>query len=153
MKSKSEIPAVIRASGVREISTQSEVLLALGEELMMQSLSKSQEFCKAMIGTSSGAVPIYIGLLTFAMPDRDIFQPNIIWAIVPPLLFLIAMLIFIVGYLPVKGKFSLEIISEIEEFREKTLKQRNTLIRVGVSLFSIGILWASVLVISVLYFQ
>jgi hypothetical protein len=153
MKSESETPVVIEASGVREISTQSKVLLALGEELMMQSLTKSQEFCKAMIGTSSGAVPIYIGLLTFAMPDRDVFQPNIIWAIIPPLLFLIAMLIFIVGYLPVKGKFSLEIISEIDEYREKTLKRRNALIRAGVGLFSIGILWASVLVISVLYFQ
>lgn len=153
MTSESETPVVIKASGVREISTQSKVLLALGEELMMQSLTKSQEFCKAMIGTSSGAVPIYIGLLTFAMPDREVFRPNIIWAIIPPLLFLIAMLIFIVGYLPVKGKFSLEIISEIDEFREKTLKRRNALIRAGVGLFSIGILWASVLVISVLHFQ
>jgi hypothetical protein len=153
MTSESKTPVVIKASGVREISAQSKVLLALGEELMMQSLTKSQEFCKAMIGTSSAAVPIYIGLLTFVMPDREVFQPNIIWAIIPPLLFLMAMLIFIVGYLPVKGKFSLEIINEIEEFHEKTLKRRNTLIRVGVSLFSIGILWASVLVISVLYFQ
>ena len=151
-KEAEENPVIVKVSNVREVSRRSKALLTLGNDLMLQSLNKSQDFCKAMIGTSSGAIPVYIGLLTFAIPDREVLQVNIIWAIIPPLIFLMAMLIFTTGYLPVKGRFSLEIISEIEEFREKTLKRRNILIRVGVSFFSIGTLWASVLIIYGLYF-
>lgn len=143
---------VIKAGDARALSARSQALQAIGKELMRQSLGNAQDFCKFMIGTSSGAIPVYIGLLTFAIPDRESLQLNIIWAIIPPLLFLIAMIIFTAGYLPVKGEFSLEVISEIEDFRERTLKRRNTLLKAGVTLFSLGTLWASVVIILGLYF-
>ena len=53
---------------VSVISPHSKALFETGKAILLDSVSTGREFCKSMIGTSTGAIPIYLGILTFLLP-------------------------------------------------------------------------------------
>lgn len=94
-----------------------------------------------MISVSTGAIPIYLGLLKFVLPERHVFSfQQIVLAVVPAILFLIALVVFAVGYFPRSGRLSLNIVDEIERERTGTIRTRTILAWIGFGIFLTGVL-------------
>jgi uncharacterized membrane protein YbhN (UPF0104 family) len=124
---------------VGEVSPHNKAVYEAGKALLIESINTGREFCKFMISTSISAIPIYIGILTFILPEgyNPSTQEKII-GVIPAIVFLIAAILFVVGYLPVISRFSLDIIEEIEKERSKAIRHRGKLIKAGFSLFIAG---------------
>ncbi len=108
------------------------------KEWIKTSRSTALDYCKTMLSSSVGAIPVYfviikyLGYETLADASRNIF-------LLPPLLFLLAALLFVLG---LKPRF--EIISEEEfpKFRKHRLKQLNNFLLAGTILFVLAIILA-----------
>jgi hypothetical protein len=133
---------------VGAVSPHSEALFEAGKAILRDSISSGREFCKSMIGTSMGAIPIYLGILTFLLPKNikiEIGQGIVI--IVPAIGFLIAATLFTLGYLPISHKFSLDLIEEIEAAFEKNIAYRKRCILSGMTIFIISTLFSMLAII------
>jgi len=128
---------------VGALSPHSKALYEAGKAILLDSLSTGREFCKSMIGTSTGAIPLYLGLLTFLLPEKFVlgFAGGLTIA-APAIGFLLAAILFTLGYLPISGKFSLDLLDEIEQALEKSLAYRQRFIWSGMAMFIISTLLA-----------
>lgn len=148
--SKAQRTTQNNASGMVEtgtLSPHSKAVYEAGKTLLIDSIGTGREFCQSMIGYSTGAIPIYLGLLAFIFPENYVLGIGAGVAVtLPAILFLLASITFVVGYLPIKTKFSLDLIEEIERERERIIQHRNLLIKIGFSIFAAGML-SSILVI------
>jgi hypothetical protein len=89
-----------------------------------------------MIPVSTGAIPIYLGLLGFVLPEKVVLPASKLFlSVIPPFLFLISSIIFIIGYFPQVDYFSLDIIEEIKDAYEKTIQRRRKFINWGIIVF------------------
>lgn len=141
--------AIIEVEGVCEISPQNQVLYDTGKELIRQSLTVGRNYCRFMITTSLSAIPIFLSLIAFTIPDQTTLDTSTkICLIIPVILFLTASLVFTWGYFPVVESFSLDIIEEIEAVRSKTIRKRYVLTRFGIALFLVAVLAACVIIIA-----
>jgi hypothetical protein len=132
---------------VSEISPQNQALYDVGRELILQSLSVGRDYCRFMITTSLSSIPIYFSILTFNLQGQQALDTsNKIFLMSPVLLFLIAALVFTLGFLPAVSNFSLDVIEQIETARSLTIRKRNTLIRIGVAFFISAVLFASIVI-------
>lgn len=139
---------IIDVKDVGAVSPHNQALYDVGKELIRQSLTVGRDYCKLMITTSLSAIPIFLSIIAFSIPDNTALDISTkIYLIIPVTLFLAASLIFTWGYFPVMESFSLEIIDEIEFVRSKTIRKRHILIRVGVAMFLIAILIACIMII------
>lgn len=143
--------AIIIPNEVTTITPTNQALYEAGKSLLIESVSTGREFCKFMIGTCMSAIPIYLALLKFILPENFVssFSEGLL-ALIPALLFLIAGIIFVVGYFPQKGIASLDLPEEIERERRKTVKRRQLLSIIGFSLFCIAVAAALWIAISLL---
>jgi len=151
--SPSKSSKLVEVQQVNVISPHSKALYETGKAILLDSVSTGREFCKSMIGTSTSAIPIYLGILTFLLPKEFQlgFGPGLTIA-VPAIGFLIASTLFTLGYLPVSGKFSLDIVEEIEETLEKIISYRKRFIWSGLAVFILSTLlaiWAIIINIGV----
>jgi hypothetical protein len=145
MKQKAKPASSIQVQNVRELSPYSKAIYEAGKTLLDESISTGREFCKFMVTICSSAIPIYLGILTFVLPKNVRLDWTwMILAILPALLFLSGTVLFVLGYLPVRTQFSLEILEEIEKARQATIAGRLRMIRIGFSVF----VFASLLAIS-----
>lgn len=148
-KTKTEEENVI--IGVKDVGTVSphnQALYDVGNELIRQSLTVGRDYCKFMITTSLSAIPIFLSIIAFSIPDKTALDISTkIYLFIPVTLFLAASLIFTWGYFPVMENFCLDIIDEIEFVRSKTIRKRHILIRVGVAIFLIAVLIACIMII------
>lgn len=133
----------VEVQQVSSISPHSKALYETGKAILLDSVSTGREFCKSMIGTSTSAIPIYLGILTFLLPkDFQLgIEPGLTIA-APSIGFLIASTLFTLGYLPISGKFSLDIVEEIEETLEKIITWRKRFIWSGLTVFILSTLLA-----------
>jgi hypothetical protein len=138
---------VVKAGDALPLSPQHRIIQATGQDLIRQSLATGQEFCKSMISTCTGAIPLYIALFTFAVPTRKTSGGYVLIATLPPLFYLAAMIMFAAGYQPISGHLSLDVLEEIERFRDRTIRRRSNLIKAGFSLFCLATLLASLVII------
>lgn len=125
------------------ISPHHKALYEAGKVILADSLNAGREFCKSMIGTSTGAIPIYLGILAFIFPEHyswELLGGALV--ILPPLGFLISSIIFVFGYMPSGGAISLDVIEEIENERNRLIRHRRHFVRWGIALFSISTLLA-----------
>jgi hypothetical protein len=131
----------IEVSQIVDTSPHNEAIYEAGKSLLIESITTGRDFCKFMITMSTSAIPIYLGLLKFVMPEKYTLTLNQgIYAVIPAIVFLISAIIFTVGYYPQAGNFSLDIIEEIEREREKTIRKRKNLTWIGFSFFLLGLL-------------
>ncbi len=137
----------IPSDQVHPLSPHHRAIHAVGEALIRESLTTGQEFCKFMIRTCSGAIPLYIAILSFVMSQGNNQAGVTLLAVIPSLLYLMAMVLFVAGYLPAAGGFAPDVIEEIEEFREKCIRRRHALIKLGFTFFLFATLWASMVII------
>ena len=139
----------IEVQQVSALSPHSEALLETGKAILKDSVTTGREFCKSMIGTSTGAIPVYLGILTFLLPKE--FKLGIgagVTIAIPAIGFLIATTLFTLGYLPIAAKFSLDLIEEIEAALEKNIAYRKRFIWSGMTVFIISALLAILTIIS-----
>lgn len=128
---------------VSTISPHSKALYETGKAILLDTVSTGREFCKSMIGVSTGAIPIYLGILTFLLPKEFGLGISAGWTIALPAIgFLVTSLLFTFGYLPVSGKFSLDIVEEIEGALEKIINSRKRFIWSGLVVFVFSTLFA-----------
>jgi len=144
---------VVEVQDVVAITPHSEALYEAGKQMLIDSISTGREFCKTMIGTSTGAIPIYIAILTFILPEDFILGvAGGVTIAVPAIGFLLATTLFSAGYLPATGKFSLDIIDEIEKERDRIIKSNLHFIWYGLGAFIVSTLlaiWAIIINIGV----
>jgi len=132
---------VIVAEDVQAVTPTNQAIYEAGKSMLIESISTGREFCKFMIGTSMSAIPIYLALLKFMLPEK--YVPTIqvgLLALIPAVLFLSAGVVFLIGYFPQKGIASLDIPAEIEEERRKSVQRRYRLSVGGFSIFCIAVL-------------
>ncbi|MBK9926317.1 MAG: hypothetical protein IPP66_13635 [Anaerolineales bacterium] len=141
--SKTAAKKAIEVQEVSLLSAHSEALIEIGKGIVKDSVTTAREFCKSMISTSTGAIPIYLGILTFILPNKfELGVPAGVTVAAPAVGFLIAAIIFTFGYLPLADKFSLDIIEEIQNALEKNLAYRKRFIWYGLGVFIVSTLLA-----------
>ncbi len=134
------------------ITPHNKALYEAGKTILVDSITTGREFCKYMITVCTGAIPIYLGLLKFVLPDKytiSIWQGII--SVIPAILFVVASIIFTIGYYPQSGSFSLDIPDEIERERQLTINSRRKYTFIGFSLFLIGNITAIVCIMIIIY--
>lgn len=133
---------------VEAISPHNKAMYEAGKSLLIDSIATAREFCSAMIGISTGAIPIYLGILSYLLPEDYALgvAPGILLA-APAIGFLAAAVVFIFGYLPIIGSFSLDIIEQIEAERKRMIRHRRAYIIGGVTTFTVSTVMAIVAII------
>jgi len=150
-RNKSDKPVKVLYSA--PISPHSKALYEAGKSILTDSLETGREFCKFMIGTCTGAIPVYLGILTFILPEKYILGIAAGELIALPAIgFLIASLLFTMGYLPVSGEISLDDVDEIDRERARLIRHRARFIWIGFGLFflsTLGAIWVIIVNIGV----
>ena len=129
----------IQVVSVTDVTPHSKALYEAGKSLLIDSVTTAREFCKSMITISTGAIPIYLGILSYLFPKDYVLGVEAgVTLAVPAIGFLIAAVIFVGGYLPITSKFSLDLIEEIERERDKIISHRRRFVWSGVIVFIIS---------------
>jgi hypothetical protein len=140
--------SVVEIGHISSISPHNQALYEAGKDLLNQSIYIGRDYCKFMITTSTGAIPVYLAILAFILPENySLGIVRSIFAITPVILFLIATVVFTYGYFPIPYQFSLDVIDEIEEVRTRTIQRRIKLTKIGFLVFLIATLIASVVLV------
>jgi hypothetical protein len=143
----------VEVEQVSAISPHSKALYDVGKAILLESVTAGREFCKSMISISIGAIPLFLGILTFLLPEK--FKLGIdagITIAAPAIGFLLGATLFTWGYMPVSDKFSLDIIEEIEQALEKNITHRKRFIWSGLAVFissTMLAIWAIIINIGV----
>jgi len=133
----------VKLISVEPLSPHNEALYETGKDMLKSSINTARDFCKFMITVSTGAIPIYLGLLGFVLPEKVVLPASKLFlSAIPPFLFLISSIIFIIGYFPQVDYFSLNIIEEIKDAYEKTIQRRRKFINWGIIVFLAGSIFA-----------
>ena len=112
------------------LSPHNEVLYEASKEMLKSSMTTGRDFCQFMITVSTGAIPTYLALLKFVLPEKVVLPVvGLILSVIPP---------FVFGYLPTTSRFSLDIIEEIKGVYEETIMRRKRIINIGLSVFLVG---------------
>jgi len=120
------------------LSIDEEAMIEAGRRIFLESVEVSRDFARQMITVSSGAIPVYVALLGAAgLKHRS--TATLTLASTPALLFLSAMLFFVIALLPRKEFFAVQIIDEIRDARNRLVRARFLWIMLGFVLFGSGI--------------
>jgi len=107
----------------------------LGKELFLRSIEVSREFCKQMITISSGAIPLYLAILSYVKQSKECIKLSIFFSAFPIVLFLLALICFVVGYFPKTGGICLTDFLSIKKAIRDTIRKRKVAISWGVTFF------------------
>lgn len=134
-------------------SPHEDAIYEAGKSILLESVAIGRDFCKFMITASTGAIPLYLGLLKFIYPnDSQANSSNceLFFMLLPCILFLITSAIFIFGLLPKYKKFSLDSYEDTELAREHIIDQRMCFIKCGVFIFGLAVLASSIIAIKLI---
>lgn len=138
----------IKLKSVEPLSPHNEALYETGKGMLKSSVSTARDFCKFMITVSTGAIPVYLGLLEFVLPENVVLPTGkLVLSVIPPFLFLASTVLFIMGYFPQVEYFSLDIIEETKTAYENTIMRRKKFINSGISVFLIGSIFGIISVV------
>jgi hypothetical protein len=122
------------------ITPHNAALYEAGKKLLIDSVSVSQEFCKFMIGSSSGAIPIYVGLLVLILPKTFAFHSlDGVLLVIPAFLFLVSSVVFTIGFLPDSSMVSLDLPNEIDAERLRTIRRRRRFYMIGLIIYCVAV--------------
>lgn len=107
------------------LTPHNKALYEAGKSLLIESIEVGREFCKFMVGTCSAAIPVYLGLLKFLLPEHYVLTSvaGFVFAM-PAVLFLLASSVFAIGYFPETGELSLDLPAEIDRERNTAINRR-----------------------------
>jgi hypothetical protein len=123
------------------LSPHDKALLKFGEKLLVGSIDTIRDFAKTMITLVSGLFAVYFALLKF-LGAEDVTNPNVQGILgivyVPPILFVLSIIAFVFGVLPLFRKLSLNDPSSIRSVRRNLIAVKYVAISGGVILFVLG---------------
>lgn len=128
------------------LSPHSAAMGEVGKALLLDSLEAGKEFCKSMIGFANGAIPVYLGLLSFVSPEK--YRPpfwEAVAALIPPTLFLLAAIAFANGYFPRVYEFNIDVPNDVNDVHSITVYRRRRNARIGFIFFCTGLVGAVIL--------
>lgn len=129
---------------VQDITPHNKALYEAGKKMLVDSVDVGREFCKFMTTTTLGAIPTYLALLKLVLPkDYSLQSHDEVIFLVPPLSFLAASVLFVLGYFPQKGSLSLDLPAEIERERSATIRRRHRYAMIAFLVFCAGIIYGS----------
>ena len=141
----------MRVAEVSPMTHNSEALFEAGKALLIQSIEIGRDFCKFMISICAGAIPVYLGLLKFVLPEPCTFTAwQKSFVAIPLLLFAFALLVFVWGFFPQRGRFSLDVAEVIEEERRTTIRRRYACSWAGFLIFLAGVVVGALTVITII---
>lgn len=138
----------IRVEAVQNLTPHNKALYEAGKKMLIDSVDIGREFCKFMTTTTLGAIPIYVALIKFVIPQDYVFKQTDLWLFISPFAFLVASILFVLGYFPQKGSLALDLPDEIEKERSKTIERRQKYALWGFIIFCLGILTGSWILIN-----
>ena len=104
-------------------------------EWIKNSRKVALDFCKTMMGTSTGAIPIYFAVLKYIGFEK-IGQAELAkLTILPPVLFLIAAVLYVLALRP---RYEAVALDEFNTFRARRLEQLNKYIIWGTTTFVVA---------------
>jgi hypothetical protein len=133
---KNEQPAPIVAEGAQALSPHNKALYEAGKSMLSESVSIGRDFCKFMITTTIGAIPVYLTILKLVLPQENgLTSSSKVLFVSPVILFLASTVVFIVGYLPQTGNLCLNIPDTIESQRSAVIQRRQKWTKIGFLFF------------------
>jgi hypothetical protein len=122
------------------ITPHNQALYEAGKEMLVDSITVGREFCKFMVGISTGAISIFLAILAVALP-KD-YRPS--WGfgiaiVVTAAVFLVSAGAYALGVFPQQGHLSLDLVESIDEARTKAIRRRERCALIGSVLFAIGV--------------
>ena len=140
---------------ITSVSPHNKAVYEAGKKMLTDSIDVGRDFCKTMITISTGAIPIYISILKLIgvqkIGDISFTTAFGLLATSPCLLFLVASIVYILGYFPGRGEFSLDIIQEIDAARRRIIQRRMRLIILATVLFSLSVVLSFVTLLDILF--
>jgi hypothetical protein len=136
---------------VTALSPHDAALYEAGKEMLVESIGVGRDFCKFMVGVSTGAIPIYLGLAQLALPQN--YHPSFrlgVLIVVPASLFLLAAGVYAWGVFPKRDQLSLESVDSITEARTKAIDRRWHFALAGSALFGLGAVGAILITVAAL---
>lgn len=139
----------IELGPVQDVSPHNRALYEAGKKLLVESIDVGRDFCKFMTTTTLGAIPTYLALLKLVLPkDYSLRSYDEVHFLLPPLIFLTASILFVLGYFPQKGSLSLDLPKEIERERSSTIHRRFRFASVAFVIFCFGIVYGAWVLVS-----
>lgn len=143
IKKAQQLSSQAVVEGTEFFTPHDEAIFEAGKTLLLESIKTGRDFCQFMITTCIGAIPVYLALIAFLLP-KD-YKLGIVMGIVvagPAVLFLIATLVFVLGYFPTSDYLSLALPEEIEKARDRIIARRLKLAMVGFAIFATATFYA-----------
>lgn len=133
---------------VEAITPHNRALYEAGKTMLIDSIKTGRDFCQFMITLNTGAISVYLALLTFLLPKNySLSLLNGALDAGPALLFLLSALIFAIGFFPTVDSFSLDIISEIERVWSTVTQRRKKFTTIGFGVFVTASVYAIIMVL------
>ncbi len=133
----------IKASKGKALTAQDEAILEVGKKMIYDSLSVGRDFSKHMMTISATTITVYLAIIGFFFNKA----PVNLYFMLPVILLVLAMLIFGISVYPGKAKLSIELIDEVSEVIQKTVRQRRLFFIAGFSLYALSIILTTLLMI------
>ena len=130
--------AIIEVISSEPVTPHNRALYEAGKTILTESLKTGREFCQFMTTTSLAAVPVYLGLLTFASEHGGRQAGTQVWLVIPALLFVLSSVAFAIGLQPRTESISLDVVQSIEDGLRNILSYRRRYIRVGFTVFLVA---------------
>ena len=115
----------------------------VGKSMLEDSISVGRDFAKFMISVSTGAIPVYLGLIGLL----GIKTTGVLVWFLPPGFFGLAAVIFVVAFPPKLGDFDIEVVQSIQETRTRIIADRNRNLIIGMIIFMIAVAASAYLII------
>lgn len=107
------------------LSPDSEAILAAGEEIVKSSVVVPRTYCSSMITTSLSAIGIYTALVSFVSARVSSSSlPPISELFAVPVMLLVATAVFVLGYIPIRERFSLAKLKTVQEAIDNVTSRR-----------------------------
>ena len=133
----------IEVTHARPESPHNAALYEAGKALLVDSVTAGRDFCRFMIGVSTGAIPVYMVLIGLIVGKE--YRPKLgdgIVLLAAPSVFLVAAAVFAVGVFPFGQSLSLDLPEEIERVRVRLLSRRRQVAILGFIAFAVGTAFA-----------
>jgi hypothetical protein len=127
--------ASIEPISVEVLSDTDKAIIEEAKKALVDSAETIKDFGRSMVTVVSGLFTVYFALLKFIgiTSSKDIPNESII--LLPPVLFIISLILFVMTILPLPGWLSLIFLSDIEKSRHQILIRRYVFVVAAVTFF------------------
>ena len=128
----------LKVTSTSSLSLHDQVLLRFGEKLIVESADTLRDFAKTMIILVSGIFVVYFPLLRFlGLEDvTQLMEQQLRWIIgLPPILFVMSIVSYVVAVLPMAGNISLHSQESIKMSRKFVIRVKSVGVYAGTAFF------------------